>query len=188
MHHSASHSPPFHVFFSLPVFRSLPRPWFPITLSTIPKRSLETYFLLYSLSLLYDAWFCFLELRMTRWRERWEVWYCLEVVSFVEVGEMVVRELIEDTVLFVAGSIAFNVDRNYCAQLRAMREVVGIPLGFVLEMHAWWHIGSGLGVYYFVVLIEYLRLYLGTSGAEVTLQWESALFLPRMKVQDTKTE
>ncbi|KAH6649062.1 ceramidase [Truncatella angustata] len=91
-------------------------------------------------------------------------------------------------VLFVVGSVAFNVDRNYCAQLRAMREVVGIPLGFMLEMHGWWHIGSGLGVYYFIVLIEYLRIYIGTSGAEITLKWKSALLLPRLEVQDTKTK
>ena len=88
----------------------------------------------------------------------------------------------------MVGSIAFNIDRNYCAQLRAMREVVGMPWGFVLEMHGWWHIGSGLGVYYFIVLIEYLRLYLGTSRADITLEWKSALFLPRLEVQETKTK
>lgn len=95
--------------------------------------------------------------------------------------------LTENTVLFVAGSVAFSIDRNYCAQLRAMREVVGIPWGFVLEMHGWWHIGSGLGVYYFIVLTEYLRVYLVSSGAKITLEWKSALFLPRLDVQHTKT-
>jgi len=90
----------------------------------------------------------------------------------------------------VGGSIAFNIDRNYCAQLRAMRDVVGIPWGFVLEMHGWWHVGSALGVYYFIVLVEYLRLCLvtGGGGESLTLEWKSALSLPRLKMQDTKTE
>jgi len=45
--------------------------------------------------------------------------------------------LTKDIVLFVGGSIAFDIDRNHCAQLRAMREVVGLPWGVVLEMHGW---------------------------------------------------
>jgi dihydroceramidase len=88
----------------------------------------------------------------------------------------------------VAGSIAFDIDRNYCVQLRAMREIMGIPWGFVLEMHGWWHIGSGLGVYYYIVLIEYLRLYLVIDEAKITLEWKNALFIPRLEVQDTKTK
>ena len=131
--------------------------------------------------------------------------------------------LTKDIVLFVGGSIAFDIDRNHCAQLRAMREVVGLPWGVVLEMHGWWvtpfssilfqairrtkewvadgiddfqnrwHIGSGLGVYYFIVLIEYLRLYLSkstavTGGAEITMEWKSLFSIPKIEVQDTKTE
>lgn len=112
----------------------------------------------------------------------------MEAVNSVEVNELVGQKLTKYTVIFVAGSIAFHIDRNYCAQLRAMQEAVGIPWGFVLEMHGWWHVGSGLGVYYFIVLIEYLRLYLVTSRAEIALEWKNALSLPRVEVQDSKTK
>lgn len=109
------------------------------------------------------------------------------LVSLLEVSDAVRRDLTESAAMFVLGSIAFNIDRNYCASLRAMRDVVGTPWGFVLEMHGWWHITSGLSVYYFIVLIEYLCLYFVTRGSKVTLEWKSSLSLPRLDIQHTKT-
>jgi len=40
-------------------------------------------------------------------------------------------------VTFVSGYIVWNIDNVFCAELRAIREVVGMPLGFVTELHGW---------------------------------------------------
>jgi dihydroceramidase len=37
----------------------------------------------------------------------------------------------------VTGFILWNVDNAFCAELSAFREAVGMPLGFVSELHGW---------------------------------------------------
>lgn len=70
------------------------------------------------------------------------------------------------------------MDELRCVQLRALRARVGMPLGFVLELHGWWvptlllcllpsadgltwdrwHVLTAVGVYCYLVFVEYLRL------------------------------
>jgi hypothetical protein len=37
----------------------------------------------------------------------------------------------------VTGYLVWNLDFVYCSQLHAFRSVVGIPLGFMSELHGW---------------------------------------------------
>ncbi|KAF8861305.1 alkaline phytoceramidase, partial [Acephala macrosclerotiorum] len=88
--------------------------------------------------------------------------------------------------IFVWGYVLWNVDNEFCAELRSLRDAVGMPLGFVLELHGWWHIFTGLAVYYYMVFIEYLRLYLGRRGRDAEsfnfiLIWRSAFDLPHIE-------
>jgi dihydroceramidase len=40
-------------------------------------------------------------------------------------------------VTFVGGYIVWNIDNVFCAELRALRDIVGMPLGFATELHGW---------------------------------------------------
>jgi dihydroceramidase len=57
-----------------------------------------------------------------------------------------------------------------------------MPLGFLTELHGWWHIFTGIGVYDYIVFVEYLRSYIKAvgekSGTEPTLVWKSSFSLP----------
>lgn len=55
------------------------------------------------------------------------------------------REVVRDmkrlaffgAVSFVWGYVLWNIDNEFCAELRSARDAVGMPLGFVLELHGW---------------------------------------------------
>ncbi|KAJ1894732.1 alkaline ceramidase ydc1 [Kickxella alabastrina] len=52
----------------------------------------------------------------------------------------------------------WNVDNIFCPQLRAMRNVLPNVLAPLLQLHAYWHIGTALGCYVSIVYQQYLRL------------------------------
>jgi dihydroceramidase len=39
--------------------------------------------------------------------------------------------------LFITGYILWNIDNRFCDQLRATRRAVGLPWGWLLELHGW---------------------------------------------------
>jgi dihydroceramidase len=45
----------------------------------------------------------------------------------------------------VVGYLLWIIDFEYCAQLRAMRQHLGLPWAFLLELHGWWHILTAVG-------------------------------------------
>jgi dihydroceramidase len=59
-----------------------------------------------------------------------------------------------------------------------------MPLGFVTELHGWWHLFTGIGVYDYIVFIEYLRSYIRAVGeksntaSKPILVWRSSFSLP----------
>jgi dihydroceramidase len=59
-------------------------------------------------------------------------------------------------VSFVSGYVLWHVDFLACKTLISARRALGMPLGFLLEMHGWWHILTAVGVYCFMALIECL--------------------------------
>ncbi|KAF4637079.1 hypothetical protein G7Y89_g982 [Cudoniella acicularis] len=50
------------------------------------------------------------------------------------------------------------VDMSACNTLRSLREQIGMPWAALLEMHGYWHILTGIGVYIFMVLVECLAV------------------------------
>ncbi|KUJ19150.1 alkaline phytoceramidase [Mollisia scopiformis] len=97
-------------------------------------------------------------------------------------------------VTFVGGYVLWRIDNHACGALRSFRDIVGMPLGFVTELHGWWHIFTGLGVYYYVVFIEYLRLYIraqrqpGGRKTQIVLVWRSTLSLPHIETTKEREE
>ncbi|KAI6081719.1 ceramidase [Hypoxylon rubiginosum] len=56
--------------------------------------------------------------------------------------------------LLILGYGLWNVDLELCAQLRSLRESVGLPWAWLFELHGWWHI---LTAWAANVLIEVIR-------------------------------
>lgn len=50
-----------------------------------------------------------------------------------------------------------------------------MPYGFVLEGHGWWHIFTGVGVYFYLVYEEYLRCFLTKTERFYEFRWIAGL-------------
>jgi len=50
-------------------------------------------------------------------------------------------------VIFVSGFAIWNVDNILCSSITATKRAIGMPLSFLLELHGWWHIFTGVGAY-----------------------------------------
>lgn len=48
----------------------------------------------------------------------------------------------------------WHVDLELCLKLRAVKEVVGVPLSWILELHGWWHFLTALGASHFIRLVR----------------------------------
>ncbi|KIX09080.1 uncharacterized protein Z518_00158 [Rhinocladiella mackenziei CBS 650.93] len=57
---------------------------------------------------------------------------------------------------FLAGFIVWLIDGAYCEVLRGTRGFMGIPLGFLLELHGWWHILTAIGAAYCIQVTKQL--------------------------------
>lgn len=61
--------------------------------------------------------------------------------------------------LFLFGFILWGLDRQYCGSLiHIRREYLKLPLGNILELHAYWHLFTGIGLYYMLNFLIFLRI------------------------------
>ncbi|KAL1888623.1 alkaline ceramidase ydc1 [Sporothrix stenoceras] len=83
--------------------------------------------------------------------------------------------------LFLVGFLIWNMDNFFCLYLRSWRDILLLPWAVVLEGHAWWHIFTGLGSYYFIMWRMWLHTCLDGKEDEFALQWTNALTsIPRV--------
>ncbi|AGO14054.1 AaceriAGR199Wp [[Ashbya] aceris (nom. inval.)] len=74
--------------------------------------------------------------------------------------------------LFVAAYGLWQLDVHCCAVwVRVRRQYLGLPLGLLLELHAWWHVLTASGVYCVCVYLMYLRQLLHGREEEFQLVW-----------------
>ncbi|KAF3086337.1 hypothetical protein TWF569_000763 [Orbilia oligospora] len=90
--------------------------------------------------------------------------------------------------VFLAGFGVWNLDNIYCQQLRRWRREVGMPWGFVSELHAWWHLLTGIGSYILLVWGQYLRATLDGKADEYDLNWPSLFSIPSVDKRDVKAK
>lgn len=57
---------------------------------------------------------------------------------------------------FMLGFVVWALDSAYCGALRETRKSLGIPFGFFLELHGWWHILTALGAGYCIRVTKVL--------------------------------
>ena len=50
----------------------------------------------------------------------------------------------------------WNLDVHFCSTLTTWKRYVGLPWGFALELHGWWHVLTAVSCYIFVAVIEFL--------------------------------
>lgn len=92
------------------------------------------------------------------------------------------KTMIWGIVLFLFGYFLWNCDIHLCSHVRATRRNWGMPYGFVLEGHGWWHIFTGAGVYFYLVYEEYLRCFL--TGTEQFFEFKWIFGLPVVQIVD----
>lgn len=94
------------------------------------------------------------------------------------------RTMFLGVLIFGLGYLLWNLDIHLCSHARSKRREWGMPYGFVLEGHAWWHLFTGTGVYFYLVYIEYLRCWL--TGTEKFYLFEWSYSLPVVVLRDEK--
>ena len=82
--------------------------------------------------------------------------------------------------IFLGGFYIWNLDNIYCSTLRRWRRSIGMPWGFVLEGHGWWHLMTGIGAYDYIVWGIYLRHIMNGDQEHFSMIWPSFLSLPEI--------
>lgn len=54
----------------------------------------------------------------------------------------------------LTGYLVWNIDLEFCRELRLLREQVGLPWGFLLELHGWWHVLTAVGAAGFMDVVR----------------------------------
>lgn len=60
------------------------------------------------------------------------------------------------TASFIFGYFLWNIDVYLCTRLTQFKHTIGLPWGFLFELHGWWHIFTSIGAYIGMALVEYL--------------------------------
>ncbi|CCH43289.1 alkaline ceramidase [Wickerhamomyces ciferrii] len=83
--------------------------------------------------------------------------------------------------IFLSGYFLWNLDVHFCNSWIWLRRSIGMPYGFLLELHAWWHVLTGLGVYFYIIYLELLRINLLGKQDDYELIYKFG-FLPEVKL------
>lgn len=86
--------------------------------------------------------------------------------------------------IFLLGYFLWNMDIHFCDLARSTRRSWGMPYGFLLEGHGWWHLFTGTGVYFYLIYLEYLRCWLLGTQMFYELEWHYSL--PVVILKDPK--
>ncbi|PYH74106.1 ceramidase [Aspergillus vadensis CBS 113365] len=73
--------------------------------------------------------------------------------------------------IFELGFLVWLVDGWICEWLRSWRATIGLPWAFLLELHGWWHICTGVGAYIFIVVIDHLVSGEDVGAIEESFAW-----------------
>lgn len=86
--------------------------------------------------------------------------------------------------VFVGGFGLWAIDNFCCETLRSWRRELGMPWGFFLEGHAWWHLFTGYGAYCYIVWGIHLRHVLNGDQEHYVLIWPHLYNLPELVRKD----
>ncbi|ANZ77135.1 BA75_04330T0 [Komagataella pastoris] len=90
--------------------------------------------------------------------------------------------------LFGFGFFVWNLDNIFCDTLSYLRRnYLGLPFGFIIEGHGWWHIFTSLGIYYFILYNEIMGTWMNEKPEDYKLVWRMG-FLGEMVLTDEAKE
>ncbi|KAL3235316.1 Alkaline ceramidase YPC1 [Nakaseomyces bracarensis] len=96
------------------------------------------------------------------------------------------HSMIMGATFFMSGYAVWLMDIHLCSLWRFIRrEYLLLPLGLLLELHGWWHVLTGLGIYYYIVYLEYLRLITTEHLDDYLFIWRYG-FVPELVPADHK--
>ncbi|KFY28983.1 hypothetical protein V493_02621 [Pseudogymnoascus sp. VKM F-4281 (FW-2241)] len=81
--------------------------------------------------------------------------------------------------IFISGYVIWNIDNFTCSWLTHAKRKIGMPLSFLLELHGWWHIFTGIGAYIFIALVEYLTSEEAGEPLTGRFAWPIDMFLKK---------
>ncbi|KAJ5454319.1 uncharacterized protein N7458_005275 [Penicillium daleae] len=82
--------------------------------------------------------------------------------------------------MFIGGFFIWNLDNQFCSQIRVLRRKVGLPWGIFLEGHGWWHIMTGVGAYLYIIWGIWLRHCLNGRQDDFHLRWAHFWHIPEI--------
>ena len=89
--------------------------------------------------------------------------------------------------IFLGGFAIWGIDNVYCSNLRRYRRQIGMPWGFFLEGHGWWHLMTGIGAYCYIVWGIHLRHVLNGNQDKYEMIWPHIWTLPEIVRLPTST-
>ncbi|KAK5779744.1 alkaline dihydroceramidase PWA37_000954 [Arxiozyma heterogenica] len=96
---------------------------------------------------------------------------------FLETKDPLVKKNLYTTmgmgiITFSLGFIFWELDQLFCPLwIHIRRDYLKLPLGVLLELHGWWHLLTGIGVYSYLVFLHYLRVLNLQQGDQFTFIW-----------------
>lgn len=60
-------------------------------------------------------------------------------------------------ITLLVGYLLWNIDLEYCAELRKLRQQIGIPWSWLLELHGWWHVLTAISASQFMDIVRELK-------------------------------
>ncbi|KAJ3028003.1 UNVERIFIED_CONTAM: Alkaline ceramidase 3 [Siphonaria sp. JEL0065] len=87
---------------------------------------------------------------------------------------------------YLAGIGSWTIDNQFCDLLRDMRAKLGTPLGFLFELHVFWHLATAMGGYACILVMVYMRL-LALGRKDMCLEWMHGVF-PVLVLSSPKTQ
>lgn len=71
------------------------------------------------------------------------------------------------------GYLIYTIVRSGCT---VRRSILALPLGVLLEPHGWWHILTGMGIYFYIVSLEHLRVITLNVSCNYQFIWRWKVF------------
>ncbi|KAI1630985.1 alkaline phytoceramidase [Biscogniauxia mediterranea] len=88
--------------------------------------------------------------------------------------------------IFLGGYMIWILDNEYCGTIRKWRHQLQLPWAIVLEGHAWWHLMTGLGAYYYIMWRIWIHRCLDGDEDKFRLHWPSIFATPAVVTIDDK--
>lgn len=86
--------------------------------------------------------------------------------------------------IFLGGFLIWNLDNVYCSTIRPWRHNMGLPWAVVLEGHAWWHLMTGIGAYYYITWRVWIHRCMDGEEDKFQLNWPSIFSIPEVIAAD----